>query len=190
MIVMLGQRGNPRPPVQLTMSLSRKDTPPLLTIRYTSRRSLSDQLYASFRNSPICELSKHLVFVFSPLVGKFTCYVRNSAEFSSYVAGQTLHNVTILVSFDVMSLFMNMPAYHAVNVASGRLSADTSLTERVTLSVEQAVVSLPHACLDANLPGIQMGVLPADVQHSHELPSVWHSDQPHHGKGEGESTVH
>ena len=54
----------------------------------------------------------------------------------------------ILVSFDVVSLFTNVPADLAVRVAHERLSADSSLAERTSLSTEQ-VVNLLKFCLDA-----------------------------------------
>ncbi len=58
----------------------------------------------SFLNSPTYELSKHLVSILSPLVGKTTSHVKNSAEFASFIAGQTVGSKMILVSFDVVSL--------------------------------------------------------------------------------------
>ena len=54
----------------------------------------------------------------------------------------------ILVSFDVVSLFTKVPADLAVRVAHERLSADSSLAERTSLSTEQ-VVNLLKSCLDA-----------------------------------------
>ena len=53
-----------------------------------------------------------------------------------------------MVSFDVVSLFTNVPGDLAVKVAHERLSLDTSLVERTALSAEQ-VVNLLQFCLDA-----------------------------------------
>lgn len=49
---------------------------------------------------PTCTL-KHLVSILSPLVGTLTSHVRNSAEFSTFIAGLTLPPAMTLVSFDV-----------------------------------------------------------------------------------------
>ena len=102
----------------------------------------------SFVNSPTYQLSKHLVSILSPLVGKSASHVRNSSEFATFIAGQSLPNGTVLVSFDVVSLFTNVPVDLAVKVAHERLSLDTSLVERTALSAEQ-VVNLLRFCLDA-----------------------------------------
>ena len=45
----------------------------------------------SFVNLPTYTLSKHLVSILSPLVGKSPSHVRNSADFASFIAGQTVH---------------------------------------------------------------------------------------------------
>ncbi len=71
----------------------------------------------SFLNSPTYELSKHLVSILSLLVGKSTSHVKNSAEFASFIASQTLSSGMILVSFDVVSLFTRVSADLAVSVA-------------------------------------------------------------------------
>ena len=102
----------------------------------------------SFIGSPTYCLSKHLVSILSPLVGKSESFVRNSADFSSFIAGQTLSPEMVLVSFDVVSLFTKVPTTLAVRVASDRLKADPSLPERTALS-PAVVTRLLTFCLDA-----------------------------------------
>ena len=99
----------------------------------------------SFIGSPTYNLSKHLVTILSPLVGKSSSHVRNSFEFASFIAGQSLRPGMVLVSFDVVSLFTKVPVELAVRVAHERLLADTSLAE---LSPDE-VVNLLRFCLGA-----------------------------------------
>ena len=102
----------------------------------------------SFINSPTYQLSKHLVCILKPLVGKSDSHMRNSTQCSTFIAGQVLPSGTVLVSFDVISLFTNVPVDLSVKVAHERLSADTSLVECTALSADH-VANLLRFSLDA-----------------------------------------
>ena len=106
------------------------------------------QPIVSFISSPTYNLSKHLVTIHSPLVGRSPSHVRNSFEFASFIAGQSLCRGMVLVSFDVVSLFTKVPVELAVRVAHRRLLAYTSLAERTSLSPDE-VVNLLRFCLGA-----------------------------------------
>ena len=99
----------------------------------------------SFGQSPMYQLSKHLL---SPLVGKSPSSVKNSKEFATFISEQTLQSDEVLVSFDVTSLFTNVPTNLAVDVAHRRLQDDVTLEERTALKVEEIVMLLKF-CLDA-----------------------------------------
>ena len=64
---------------------------------------------ASFINSPCYQLSKHLVHLLSPLVRNTSSFVKNSTEFAAYISDQIITDGAVLVSFDVVSLFTNVP---------------------------------------------------------------------------------
>ena len=67
--------------------------------------------------------------------------------FAAFIAGQSLHPGTVLVSSDVVSLFTKVPVDLAARVAHERLVADTSITERTSLLPDE--VDLLKICLGA-----------------------------------------
>ena len=103
---------------------------------------------ASFIQSPTYQLSKHLSLILSPLVGKSPSAVKNSQEFAIFIKEQSLHSEEVLVSFDVVSLFTNVPTDLAVEVACKRLQDDDCLEDRTALEVDE-IVFLLKLCLDA-----------------------------------------
>ncbi|KAM7309913.1 uncharacterized protein ISCGN_006896 [Ixodes scapularis] len=92
-------------------------------------------------------LSKYLVMILSPLTGNNEFSVRNSRDFVELIRAQTLLPHEAMVSFDVISLFTNVPNALAVDVARDRLLADQSLSTRTTLLVDD-VIFLLRFCLN------------------------------------------
>ena len=94
------------------------------------------------------QLSKHLVFLLAQLVGKTPAHVKNSIDFASFISDQTLQQDQVLVSFDVVSLFTNVPVDLACRVAGMCLQSDESLGDHTMLSPDQ-ILTLLRFCLNA-----------------------------------------
>lgn len=63
--------------------------------------------------------------------------VTNSAQYSSIIGGEKIQDHEIMVSFDVESLFINVPIEGAVEAARQRSESDPSLANRTTLAPAQ-----------------------------------------------------
>jgi hypothetical protein len=110
----------------------------------------------SFVNSPSTYgVSSFLAKMLSPVVGNTENTVKNSCHFAEFVRGKTLKADQVLVSFDVVSLFTNIPVDLAIKVAAKRRRQDATLLQRTCLPVEDIIdiclfVSTPHTlCLRA-----------------------------------------
>ena len=71
--------------------------------------------------APSYQLSKHIASLISPLAGKTDSHVRNSKHFVEVMTGLRVEEDEMLVSFDVSSLFTNVPIGEAVQVIRDRL---------------------------------------------------------------------
>ena len=83
------------------------------------------------------DLSAYLANILYPLTGKSEFTVTNSAHFVSTISSETIRDNEIMVSFDVESLFTNVPIDAAVQTALQRLENDPSLADRTTLTPAQ-----------------------------------------------------
>jgi hypothetical protein len=64
--------------------------------------------------------------------------------------GKTLKANQVLVSFDVVSLFTNIPVDLAIKVATKRLRQDATLLQRTSLPVED-IIDLLSFCLNNHI---------------------------------------
>jgi len=83
------------------------------------------------------DLSAYLANTLSPLTGSSDFTVNNSAHFVSTISSDTILDNEITVSFDVESLFTNVPIEDAVKAALQKLENDPSLADHTTLTPAQ-----------------------------------------------------
>ena len=79
------------------------------------------------------DLFSYLADVLSPLTGKSEYTVNNSAHFVSIINGERVLESEIIASFDVESLFTNVPIESVLQAALRKLKADPCLANRTTL---------------------------------------------------------
>jgi len=80
------------------------------------------------------DLSAFLAIMLSPLTGNSDFTVTNSAHFASIIISEKIQDNEIMVSFDVESLFTNVPIEGAVQAAQRKLESDPGLADRTTLT--------------------------------------------------------
>ncbi|XP_047989338.1 uncharacterized protein LOC125228720 [Leguminivora glycinivorella] len=80
--------------------------------------------------SPTYDLAKHVASVLQPLVGKTSSFVKDSRHFVDILKDVKLEPDDIMVSFDVESLFTNVPVKECLEVVRTRL-ADNEILESV-----------------------------------------------------------
>ena len=83
------------------------------------------------------DLSAHLADILSPLTGKSEYTVTNSSHFVSTISHEQIQENEVMVSFDVESLFTNVPIAGAVKAALCKLEIDPSLADRTNLTPTQ-----------------------------------------------------
>ena len=85
--------------------------------------------------------------ILAPLIGNSDSHILKSTRFSSFMDLQILSSDDVLVSFDVVSLFSNVPVNLAIDVPYRRLQTDDSLASRTNLSLV-GLTQLLEFCLN------------------------------------------
>ncbi|MDA8010421.1 MAG: reverse transcriptase domain-containing protein, partial [Alphaproteobacteria bacterium] len=97
-------------------------------------------------NSPTYKLAKELARILTPLAGNTAYTVKNSTAFVERIRGVQTTPQDTLVSFDVKSLFTQVPVEAALTVVEDRLCKDPTLGDRSSIPVPQ-LVELTRLCL-------------------------------------------
>ena len=95
--------------------------------------------------APSYKLSKYIASVISPLAGKTSSHVLNSKHFVGMMKDVHVEAEEALVSFDVISLFTNVPIDEAVDVIHRKLTEE-DLVEWTPLPAER-IAELLQLCL-------------------------------------------
>lgn len=103
----------------------------------------------SSRNSPSRELCRYLLPILKPLVGNTTSNVTNTKHFVELTKNMKVTTNDILVSFDVESLFTNIPVKETLNIIEERLNNEPNLADRTNLPVH-VIIELLTLCTDSN----------------------------------------
>ena len=78
----------------------------------------------------------------------------NSAHFVTTISSETILDKEIMVSFDVESLFTNVPIDAAVQAALQNLENDPSLVDRTTLTPAQIADLLTFRRVEIHIPPV------------------------------------
>ena len=98
------------------------------------------------QGSPTYAFAKYLAEILKPVVGKSEHHVVYSKEFVTKMEHIRLSENDILVSFDVVSLFTNVPVEDACIIAKERHLLDSTLPQRTNFSPEN-IYDLLKLCL-------------------------------------------
>ena len=95
----------------------------------------------SSRESPVREISRFLLDIISPIARKSASFVKNAEHFVSIMNNFEIGTSDKLVSFDVESLFTNIPVKETLRIIKNRLQQDKDLKTRTKLNID-TVMSL------------------------------------------------
>ncbi|XP_050510634.1 uncharacterized protein LOC126887260 [Diabrotica virgifera virgifera] len=96
-------------------------------------------------NSPCSELSKFLLNILKPFANNDDTFIKNTKHFLNKLSTIEFNQNNILVSFDINSLFTNVPLDKTLNIIKTKLENDNTLATRTRLNVS-AIMELLTLC--------------------------------------------
>ena len=96
--------------------------------------------------APCHLLSKYLLKIINPLAGNTDSFIKNSQHFIEKIRQTNINNNTLMVSFDVVSLFTNVPVDKTLTILKSKLENDRFLHNRTKLSVN-TIMELITLCV-------------------------------------------
>ncbi|XP_063622430.1 uncharacterized protein LOC134794549 [Cydia splendana] len=144
--------------------------PKLYGLPKVHKRNVPLRPIVSQISSPTYDLAKHVASVLQPLVGSTSSFVKDSRHFIDILKGITLEPDEVMVSFDVESLFTNVPVKECLEVVRRKLSDE---------GISESVMVLLRNCLEGSyflycgkhylqIDGVAMGSPVAPV-----LANIW-----------------
>ena len=101
----------------------------------------------SSTHSVTYNVAKHIAGLLSPLVGKTQHHTRNIQDFVNKISTVNLDQSEVITSYDVCALFTCIPPKDAVEVVRRKLTSDSTLSERTSLTVDDIRLLL-ELCLN------------------------------------------
>jgi hypothetical protein len=120
--------------------------PPLHGLPKIHKHNIPLRPTVSSIGSPCYALAGFIHEILSPLAGKLASFVKNLGHFLQLLKSVNLLSLNILVSYNVVSLFTNVPIDEALQVIRNKLHNDDTLAERSVLQVK-AIMELLEVCM-------------------------------------------
>nr|CAH8820229.1 unnamed protein product [Trichobilharzia regenti] len=105
------------------------------------KRSIVD-----FRNTPTYELSKHSALILCPIRNRSNSRLTNSYEMKNKLNDIQLETDETMVSFDITSLYTNIPVNMALEAVKKELTTDPELNHRIKLPIKGIILGI-QLCL-------------------------------------------
>jgi hypothetical protein len=98
-------------------------------------------------DSPTYRLSKYILPILTPLFGDSFSYIKNSGDFLEKLKDIQIVHSNVMVSYDVKSLFTNVPVAEMLTIVKGKLESDNGLKERTKMPVG-TIMELLTVCVE------------------------------------------
>ena len=91
----------------------------------------------SYSGSPLCSLNKYTTNILKASAKDENNNAKNSTTFSNYIRNVPIEHDKIMVSFDVSSLYTNIPIINTLNIFKDYVSNDDQLTKKTSIPLDK-----------------------------------------------------